>query len=282
MSFVGGAGFGGMLYREKISGRYFLDKGVIMVGGTEMVNKYDFYCEPAGENRRLHIYLPDDYYETDELYPVVYMFDGHNLFFDEDATFGTCQKIREFMDHYKKKLIIVGIECSHTARDVEYCPFSPSPYRNDGSNGGGDEFMQWVTGKLKAHIDSTYRTYPFRECTAVSGSSYGGVMALYAVLEYNEIFSKAAVISPALNSTYTHFKKELSKINMDADTRIYFSWGTKEWGESMDWLGDCIFDLEKDIQNQGCSTYIFRQEGGHHCEASWSEQTETWMNFLWF
>ena len=74
-----------------------------------MVNKYDFYCQPAGENRRLHIYLPDDYYKTDERYPVIYMLDGHNLFFDEDTTFGTCQGMREFMDGYRKKLIIVGI-----------------------------------------------------------------------------------------------------------------------------------------------------------------------------
>ena len=39
--------------------------------------------------RRCYVYLPDDYdhYEN-RRYPVMYMFDGHNVFFDEDATYG--------------------------------------------------------------------------------------------------------------------------------------------------------------------------------------------------
>ncbi|MGN1079929.1 MAG: alpha/beta hydrolase-fold protein, partial [Alphaproteobacteria bacterium] len=41
-----------------------------------MIEKTDFWFSSAGQNRRLHIYLPDDYYETEERYPVMYMFDG--------------------------------------------------------------------------------------------------------------------------------------------------------------------------------------------------------------
>ena len=55
-----------------------------------MVIKFDRYFSPAGENRGIHLYLPDDYYESQERYPVLYMFDGHNLFFDSDATSGHC------------------------------------------------------------------------------------------------------------------------------------------------------------------------------------------------
>lgn len=45
-----------------------------------MVIKFDRYFPPAGENRGIHLYLPDDYYGSQEHYPVLYMFDGHNLF----------------------------------------------------------------------------------------------------------------------------------------------------------------------------------------------------------
>ena len=41
----------------------------------------------ANEERMLHIYLPDDA-KKNEKFPVLYMFDGHNLFVDEDATYG--------------------------------------------------------------------------------------------------------------------------------------------------------------------------------------------------
>ena len=79
-----------------------------------MIIKRDCYYPPRNSNRRLHIYLPDDYEYSNERYPVVYMFDGHNLFFDEDATYGKSWGIRTFLDAWDKKLIIVGMECSHT------------------------------------------------------------------------------------------------------------------------------------------------------------------------
>ena len=41
------------------------------------------------EQRRVYVYLPTMYEaDPDRRYPVLYMFDGQNVFFDEDATFG--------------------------------------------------------------------------------------------------------------------------------------------------------------------------------------------------
>ncbi len=45
-------------------------------------------------NRLLHIYIPDDIKEG-ERFPVMYMFDGHNLFFDSDATYGKSWGIKK-------------------------------------------------------------------------------------------------------------------------------------------------------------------------------------------
>ena len=53
-----------------------------------MVIKDTIYYEPAAEDRMLHIYLPDDYDSSGERYPVMYFWDGHNLFSDSDATYG--------------------------------------------------------------------------------------------------------------------------------------------------------------------------------------------------
>lgn len=40
--------------------------------------------------RRVFYYLPEGYDSGEERYPVLYMFDGHNLFCDEVATYGKC------------------------------------------------------------------------------------------------------------------------------------------------------------------------------------------------
>ncbi len=53
-----------------------------------MVSKFDYYFPAAAQMRRIHLYLPDDYGESTERYPVLYMFDGHNLYFNEDAAYG--------------------------------------------------------------------------------------------------------------------------------------------------------------------------------------------------
>ena len=39
--------------------------------------------------RRAYVYVPDDFKKhPDHRYPVLYMFDGHNVFYDRDATYG--------------------------------------------------------------------------------------------------------------------------------------------------------------------------------------------------
>lgn len=250
-----------------------------------MIKKYMLYCNPANEDRRLHIYLPDDYYDSNERYPVIYMFDGHNLYFNEDASFGNCWQLKSFMENYLKKLIIVGIECAAgTQRLREYCPYDVKNLFGFGKiKGYGNEFMSWVIGPLKQHIDTSYRTIPFRECTAVAGSSMGGLMALYAVIAFNQYFSKSAALSPAITPVRRQLKQLISSKQLSEDTRIYFSWGTDEWGgKSMKSMEETVYDFVQDLHQQKIKTSVFRQEGGIHSETSWAEQTWRWMEFHWF
>ena len=51
------------------------------------------------ETRRAYIYLPESYkYKPKKRYPVLYMFDGHNVFFDSDATYGKSWGMKKYMD----------------------------------------------------------------------------------------------------------------------------------------------------------------------------------------
>ena len=56
-----------------------------------MVQKWNVTIpELTGEEARgVYVYLPEGYeWERERRYPVLYMFDGHNVFFDSDATYG--------------------------------------------------------------------------------------------------------------------------------------------------------------------------------------------------
>lgn len=74
-----------------------------------MVEKFDVWMTPFTCERKVHVYLPENYYQSNERYPVVYMYDGHNLFHDEDATYGKSWGLETFMDHYEKKSSSSGL-----------------------------------------------------------------------------------------------------------------------------------------------------------------------------
>ena len=66
-----------------------------------MVEKWYIKITPLNLERQIHVYLPKDYFTSSKNYPVLYMFDGHNLFFDEDATFGSAWKMNDYLDQIK-------------------------------------------------------------------------------------------------------------------------------------------------------------------------------------
>ena len=254
-----------------------------------MTDKCDVLFTPAGELRRLHIYLPDHYNESEERYPVMYFFDGHNLFYDKDATYGKSWGLKEFLDTWGKDMIIVGMECSMTNRLVEYCPYHFTKGFLGEIVGTGEETLRWMVEELKPVIDRDYRTMPFRECTAIGGSSMGGLMSLFAAVKFNRWFSKAACLSSTIGPCMDDFRKDIASCVISPDTRVYLSWGTEEGGGSKLYprndsradMADRNGELADRIAAHGAATRIYGQPGGRHCEADWEKQVPSFMNFLW-
>ena len=257
-----------------------------------MIIKRDFIYTPKGTNRPLHIYLPDDYFETDERYPVMYFFDGHNLYNDEDATYGKSWGVKDFMKGWSKKMIIVGIECGHNGEErlSEYLPYKANKGSHfDRFEPKGDETIQWILSEVKPMIDLEYRTIPFRECTGIAGSSMGGLMAIYALVHYNRWFSKGGCISSAIGFCMRPLMGDMRKNKLSPDTRMYLSWGTREaWGvkdptkedrssKTYGW-NKKVADLAK---ADGAEVKLRCQVGGGHCEADWEKLVPEFMNFLW-
>ena len=61
-----------------------------------------------------------------------------------------------------------------------------------------DEYLRFLTSELKPFIDSHYSTMPDRQHTFVAGSSMGGLISLYALCEYPDVFGGAACMSTHL------------------------------------------------------------------------------------
>ena len=258
-----------------------------------MIIKRDFIYTPKGKNRPLHIWLPDDYEQTDERYPVMYFFDGHNLFSDEDATYGKSWGLKAFLQGWPKQMIVVGIECGHEGyeRLYEYLPY-PAKMRwapGDGGDFMGDKTFEWIIDEIKPVIDREYRTWPFRECTAIGGSSMGGLMSLFAIVRYNAWFSKAACVSSAVSFCFRRVVRDLMDCKLGGDTKVYLSWGTQEAFGLRDKSKADFTSLTyrqnkktaKLLKKAGAQVKLVCQVGGRHCEADWEKQNGRYMDYLW-
>lgn len=250
-----------------------------------MIEKRNVWFSPAAQERRLHICLPDDYGVSDERYPVMYMFDGQNIFYDSDATYGKSWGFTEFLNSWDKKIIVVGLECSHEGNNrlKEYSPYYWDSKWAGEIFGTGAQTMEWMVGELKPFIDSEYRTWSHREATGIGGSSMGGLMSLYAAICYNDVFSKAACVSSAIGFCGKDLRADIAAREFNPDTKVFLSWGSREArdpkGRAI--MSSCNRSINDHLYRKGVQPYMFRQEGGRHCEADWAEQVPLFMNWLW-
>ncbi|MBQ6234155.1 MAG: alpha/beta hydrolase [Clostridia bacterium] len=254
-----------------------------------MLIKQDFYFHSLDAHRPLHIRIPDF---GEPPFPVMYFFDGHNLFRDEDATYGKSWGLDAFCAAWNKPMIIVGVECAHEGnlRLSEYLPYGTEYGWLRGIEPLGQKTMDGIIYELKPYIDSAFPTIPFRECTGIGGSSMGGLMAAYALVHYNQYISKAACLSPAIGSISGMLWHEMNETALSPDSRIYLSWGTNEgyggvkdpWAEdTSSWLYKTCRATANKVINAGGAGKLYCQIGGSHCEADWEKQNAIYMPFLW-
>lgn len=257
-----------------------------------MIIKKDFIYSPKGKNRPLHIYLPEGYSFSRERYPVMYFFDGHNLYRDADATYGKSWGMKDFLDGWGKNMIVVGIECGHQGEErlSEYLPYPAEKNSHFGKfEPMGEKTMDWIVEEVKPFIDSHYRTIPFRECTGIGGSSMGGIMALYALVRYNRWFSKAGCFSTAMGFCMEPLMEDMDASNLSPDTRAYLSWGTREaYGiqnpdqeDRSSFTYRCNQRAADRLADLGATVCLRCQVGGGHCEADWERLVPECMDFLW-
>ena len=236
----------------------------------------------GSEERNAYIYLPESYNYSEQRYPVLYMFDGHNIFFDTDATYGKSWGMKEYMDYTDTQMIIAAVECNHSpdhGRLKEYSPFTFSDPEFGKIEGLGKKTMDWMVHTFKPEIDRSYRTLPDREHTFIAGSSMGGLMSLYALLEYNPWFSKAAALSPSIWVSPQKLEKLIKESILDARTTVYLDYGELEMANHPGIRRE-FTRISSMLMEKGVLTNSRIIPGGTHCEASWERQIPIFMKIL--
>jgi predicted alpha/beta superfamily hydrolase len=236
----------------------------------------EFYMPQLDRYRRIWVYLPPDYEETDGSYPVIYMHDGQNLFDASTSYLGEWEVDETLNDLFEAGYhvpIVVGIDNGGMERGNEYTPWVNEEY----GGGQGELYMQFIVETLKPHIDEIFRTLAGRESTAVWGSSLGGLISFYGIMAYQEVFSKAGVYSPSYwwSDTVWTFTAEAG---IQDELKLYQMTGELEGGTMVPntWAMDELLKSMGMGEDELSTTIV---EEGEHNEALWRDDFE--HAYLW-
>lgn len=241
-----------------------------------MIEKFKAALPPklSRKPRTVYVHVPDEYEdEPDRRYPVLYMFDGHNVFFDEDATYGKSWGMKDFMEETHLPMIVVAVDCNHSPRGGrlrEYSPYDFS-FRDMVVKGRGRTTMKWFTQTLKPLIDANYPTLPEREHTFIAGSSMGGLMSLYAILQHNDVYSRATCLSPSIWVAPEKIHALIDSADLAPDTVIYMDYGSREMANHEGMRG-LFAETTAHLMEKGAWVSSRIVPNGDHCEACWEEQ----------
>ncbi len=162
------------------------------------------------------------------------MHDGQNIFNDAAAIGGTSLELEKYLDENGLEVIVVGIDQNTKGRINEYCPWANGEYSRkilghvSTSGGKGKDYVDFIVNELKPYIDENYRT--LKDHTAMAGISLGGLITIYAMCRYPQVFKNIAVISSAFYRNQEEIEKLIKQADLSFVKMIYLDSGDKESG----------------------------------------------------
>lgn len=262
-------------------------------------------------SRNIDVWLPENY-SMSKKYAVLYMQDGQMLY-DPDITWNkqswnVDDVISGLINNGEiRNTIVVGVWNDSKLRHFDYFPQKPfesltatekdtvqSQLKKSGRSDqvfspNSDNYLKFLVTELKPFIDKKYSTHKDRAHTFIAGSSMGGLISMYAICEYPDVFGGAACLSTHWTGTFTNDNnpfpesvlKYLSKNLPDPKNhKIYFDCGD----QTLDALypdiqkkADAIM-VKAGYSSKNWKTLYF--PGENHSEEAWNKRLGIPLEFL--
>jgi enterochelin esterase-like enzyme len=262
--------------------------------------------------RHIDVWLPEGY-NGKKKFAVLYMHDGQMLYdsagawnkqsWDVDDAVARLQKQKKIRD-----VIVVGVWNGGPSRHPDYFPQKPFESLTEAQRDGiyqaartngvsvfgdgkiqSDNYLKFLVTELKPYIDKTYATRKDRKNTFVAGSSMGGLISMYALCEYPDVFGGAACLSthwpgiftmennPIPQAFVTYLQEHLPNPKTH---KLYFDYGT----ETLDALYPPLQEkVDAVMKSKGWTSknWMTREfKGDDHSERAWRKRLEIPLTFL--
>lgn len=270
----------------------------------------------AGELPAMNVtvWLPPGYDTARaQRYPVLYMWDGQNLFDPAKTHYGKAWMVQDVLAGMTAARtaaphIVVGI-WSPPGLD-RYRVYLPTPLyqtlvgnpalkadieRMAGGAPMGDRMLAWTADVLKARVDREFRTRPAPRDTTIVGASMGGLMACYAVIARPDVFGRAGCVSahfaladpelakqhaPAIEKAWADYLA--ARLGPPNGRRVWMDHGTKTLDSYYaPWQQAVARDFAAQGWREGQDYTARIYEGAEHDENFWRQRMPEMLGWLW-
>lgn len=262
---------------------------------TQLIRITDFVSQYV-DSRNIDILLPKNYdaSDTSKIYNVLYWHDGQNLFdpiiaynhnplmmqsaiinagMQDDyiivAIWNTKKRYREYLPNkiynYLSKAIRTGLKLEYSGRPI------------------ADDYIRFIGDELVPFIKSKYA------CSKnyIGGTSMGGLISFYAVIELSSIFDGAVCMSTHWpmsvrmnnHNTIVAIEKYLNEnIQRLEGKKLYFDYGT----ENLDsWYEFYQLKINATLSSNSKINFMSKKYEGHsHSELDWKRRLSTTLKDL--
>jgi hypothetical protein len=280
--------------------------GLQIASGT--LQRIDSFPSENIVPRPVDVWLPEGY-SAEKKYAVLYMHDGQMLF-DANTTWNKQEwKADEWAGQLQKEgktkdFIIVAPHNISSIRWNDYYPEKSMDYmskedrdkmmemgkqNNANTELYADEYLKFLTQELKPFIDNTFSVLTDPENTVISGSSMGGLISMYAMSEYPEVYGAAACISthwPGANvfegSPFPQSIFDYMKANIPSPEkhRFYFDYGTETLDQHYPQYAPTVDAIFADKGYDDTNFVNRKFAGTDHSENSWNQRLDIPFTFL--
>jgi len=208
------------------------------------------------ETRKLLIKLPEDYYNSDKAYPVIYRLDGDLDLFIE--TVGVIQRLT-YREEVMPEMIVVMIENTNRNRDM--MPANTGFFTEEP---GAGKFKKFIEDELFLHMSSSYRITDQR---ILCGQSLSSIFTLYCFLTSPDSFDSYIASSAGFPDCEAYFIKltnEMLETNRHKSKKVFLSYGAKDFLDPDGAIGKQLSRFTQLIElddNIDCKYKIYNDEG---------------------
>lgn len=230
------------------------------------------------DERTVRIWLPENYRASKEPHPVIYAWDGQNLFDEKTATYGKVWQLDKTLTALGEDYVVIGFDSpeNNLHRYMEYSGLDWVHPNAGKITARGNETVDFVVDQLIPELENQYHISSTPARRTLMGSSMGGYISLYAMSYRPGVFATALALSHATSDHYggQRLRAYFQQNGFDRDARLYLDMGTLEdvglWGPD-EWLQG-HYEMVRALEYTGVQLQHQVIADGIHDETAWARR----------